>query len=187
MQITCVGLWQKLSKKCRTKLVGVPGTVWGWWRWGAAFSINGVVRVGFLEKVFGFGGQQVLVISNTINCGQLACRHFSFYAVPSIGEEDESADISSSSQPEERGLLVLSSYGLHCRRLSPVHFFDPRRKIKTSSFSKMWATPIPARLIFWENYCFLSFTYVVSISLKGLQRLGLHWLVLYDRMAKYDI
>lgn len=97
--------------------MGVPGTGWGWWRWGAAFSINGVVRVGFLEKVFGFGVQQALVISNTVNWGQLACRHFSFYAVPSIGEEDESADISSSSQPEARGLLVLSSYGLQCRCL----------------------------------------------------------------------
>ena len=30
---------------------------------GAAFSINGVVRVGFIEKVFGFGGQQALIIS----------------------------------------------------------------------------------------------------------------------------
>lgn len=91
--------------------MGVPGTGWGWWRWGAALSINGVVRVGFIEKVFGFGGQQALVISNTVNWRQLVCRHFSFYAVPSVGDVDESL----TSVP-----LSLSKEGCWC---FPLMFF----------------------------------------------------------------
>ena len=53
------------------------------------------------------------------------CHHVSYYAVPSIGKEGKSADISSFSQPEQRGLLVLCSYVLHCQHLNPVYFFDP--------------------------------------------------------------
>lgn len=50
-------------KKCRTRLVGVPGYRGADGGWRAGCSINGGVEVGFIEKILGFGGQQALIIS----------------------------------------------------------------------------------------------------------------------------